>query len=425
MREKVGGVGGDEVADGRPQRREPRRKSHGAHGLREGLAKDPVIDHRRAIERRDDARDVIESLFEHLVFGAPIARMGRRNVKRRVEKRMVLKRLRRIQVRVLDEPADGEIVVDVDPEERRERSPHLEHDTAHPDVSQVDRLLPISSGKVRGDTQKERKRNRRDDGPRGVVASGSARSQDPRVREVEPFDGARAMNPSALRDDGFHQSIDERVRTSVEKTQPLLENAVSGAREPVNAAPDPGGGDCIGLVGELLAKKRLPHHSIGLLPSPLEQPVARGNVLELLPLGPALRGKHVEPVAEARGEGERREPEKRKRVAEGVRRSSRKTAIDVRRQRSRFESPRRSSQRKYSWSAAAKEVIELLDPDGAEIERAREAARPLRRFEDLDLVAIFQEIRTRPRDPSPRPRRRELSQGLNAIADAARRHLQP
>jgi len=60
----MSGVGGDEIGEGRPRRPEPRRESDGAHGLREGLAKDAIVDHGRAIERGDDAGDALESLFE-------------------------------------------------------------------------------------------------------------------------------------------------------------------------------------------------------------------------------------------------------------------------------------------------------------------------------------------------------------------------
>src|SRR3990172_8706366 len=196
-------------------------------------------------------------------------------------------------------------------------------------------------------------------------------ARTPRTRESSRWNLSigLAVNPPTLRGDGFDQRLHERVRTAFEKTQPLLEGAVSGAREPVNAAPDPGGGDGIGLVRELLAKERLPHHSIRFLPRPLEEPIARGNVLELLPLGPALRGEHVEPVAQARGRGERRESEKRERVAEGVQplvaedRHPRSTPAEPLREPEAIEPAEVDS------IAAAEEVAELLGVDGAEIQQ--------------------------------------------------------
>src|SRR3990172_2187026 len=80
VRQKEGGVGGHETADGRPQRRETRGEPHGTDGLSERFAKHAVVDHGRAIESGDDARDAFEGLFEHLVLGAAIARMARGNV---------------------------------------------------------------------------------------------------------------------------------------------------------------------------------------------------------------------------------------------------------------------------------------------------------------------------------------------------------
>src|SRR3990172_10549326 len=70
VRQKVGGVGGHEIADGRSQRREPRSEPYGTDGLSERFAKNAVVDDVRAIESRHDARDALERLLAHLILAA-------------------------------------------------------------------------------------------------------------------------------------------------------------------------------------------------------------------------------------------------------------------------------------------------------------------------------------------------------------------
>ncbi len=222
------------------------------------------------------------------------------------------------------------------------------------------------------------------------------------------------MDLPALAFDRRNQSFDERVRASLEKPQPFLEEAAPRARETVNAAPYPRGRNTIRLVRELLSEERLPHDAIGFFARPLEEPLPRGNVLELLPLRPALRLQHVKPVAHAGRQRQRREAEERERIAERV---ETLVAEDRHSRPAPAEALRESETLKpaeIDAIGAAEEVIELLGAHGAEIEGAREPSGPLGRFEDLDLVSLVEEVERGGEPHDPRAGDQNLQMAFNA-----------
>jgi hypothetical protein len=117
--------------------------------------------------------------------------------------------------------------------------------------------LPVGR-QVRNQPGDQRRRYGGDHGIGGKAALAGLDAGDAALRRGDAARRHAEMQPAALRREGVHQSLDQRLRAAVDIAEFLLEHRAPGSADAPHARGDPRGRDVAGHLVELQLHQALP-----------------------------------------------------------------------------------------------------------------------------------------------------------------------
>ena len=202
-----------------------------------------------------------------------------------------------------------------------------------------------------------------------------------------------------------HERLHQRLRAALDVAELLLQQRAARAADALDARPDPGGRDVVGVFVEFQVEQRPPEPVVDRLAAPALDPVLAEHVLQRSPVVAPRRDEHQRAVAELLEQARVRKAQQRDRIAPGVQR-----AVDevAHRGRPPAHAGRRCRAPRISVEGRlvrlADEMVEALDRQAAEVEMRGHAARLRRRLEQRHLMPE-RRARDRPRRGPSRRRR--------------------
>ena len=211
------------------------------------------------------------------------------------------------------------------------------------------------------------------------------RGLDARRRRAEPQRAALLLNCA-------DQRVHQRLGAAFDIAELFLHQRLARGADALEARPDPGRRDVVGVFEELEPEQRRPHLFVDGSAAPARDPVLGRDVLQAPPVVAPGREEHHGAVAQLLDQRELRKAEQRNRIAPGVELAVEEIAHRGRHPAHPVAEPELGQQVKRRLIRLADEMVVALDRQPAEIEMRGHAARFGRCFEHRHLVSALERM---------------------------------